>query len=105
MLGQRSHIARRGGLRLNDSFLFVVGQGVHETAGVGHSLKFQEVENKNLNFFVMLNDIVTCGNGLPLRLLNSQTILAILPLATSEKETFHDSLSFHPLGNIHVVKI
>lgn len=46
----------------------------------------------------MLSDIVACGNGLPLRLLNIQTILAIMPLATSEKETFLDSLNFHPFG-------
>lgn len=50
---------------------------------------------KNLNFFVMLNDTVTCGNGLPLRLLNIQILLAILPLTTSEK-TFHESFNFHP---------
>lgn len=46
----------------------------------------------------MLKSIVTYGNGLPLRLLNIQATLAILPLATSEKETFHDSLNFHPFG-------
>ena len=46
----------------------------------------------------MVDDTVTYGNGLLLRLLNIQTILAISHLTISEKETFHDSLNFHPFG-------
>lgn len=52
----------------------------------------------------MLNYIVTCDYGLPLRLLNIQTIWVIRALAASEKKLSMICLISIPLGNKHIVK-